>query len=196
MTQTESEQKALKMEKMGVEFTRMYFSTRIERIGRSILLLSQVVMLVVFMINFASLSAFIASKLPIHEVINAIGIADAFFRSTLIALTTLGMLVCLAFMVPLLVVKNAKAVKDTGQIIFILGLAVSVSLLIWSIISISLFPVKFNILGIVLAVINIALISIGSIMMISSSSKLIKKVTKAIDDSNDLGIETPKGNRG
>lgn len=174
-------------EKNGILFTRMYFSVKNERIGRSILLLSQFIMLFVFVITFASFSAFVASQLPIHEMINSIGIADAFFRSMLISLFIIGMLICLLFTIPLLIVNNASSVKIIGQTILVVELLISILLVIGSIIASVYSPVKFNTLGLIFSIINVCLIIIGSFLMIKSANTLVKKVSKAIDDSNKLG---------
>ncbi|QHX35809.1 hypothetical protein STIUS_v1c02550 [Spiroplasma sp. TIUS-1] len=176
----------LKLEKSDIQFTRMYFSIKGERIGRSILLFSQIIMLAVFVINFASLSSFVASKLPVHEIINAFGVADAFFRSMLISLTVLGLLVCLGFVIPLLTARTAQAVNLIAKIVLWVEVPLAIILFITSLFAALYLPVEFNWMGVVFATMNIVLIIVGSIFVISSSKNLVKKIDKAIDDSNNL----------
>lgn len=178
--------KQLRLEKADVQFTRMYFSTKNERIGRSILLFSQVIMLVVLTIDIASLSAFVASKLPIHEMINAFGIADGLYRSMLISISAVGIVATFGFIIPLLTARTAQAVKMIGNVMIWVEVPIGIILLIASLLSAIYGPVEFNWIGVALAVVNIALLMIGSIYMISASNSLVKKINKAIDDSNKL----------
>ncbi|WP_381415295.1 hypothetical protein NPX79_01115 [Spiroplasma endosymbiont of Anurida maritima] len=174
------------LKNINPNYTRMYFGSKKELVGRAFILIAQALMMAVVFIEAASFSFAITEQIPIPAIFNDFGIGDGVYRSITVIMATFGIIISLVFLIPIFIIRSIRGVKKISIIYLTFGTIFTIVLLALSIVSYIYIPVKYNLLGLVFSAIIIAFVLIGSLILLITSIKQKNKLVEAIIESESM----------